>query len=820
MYQRQLSRFVSGLVGLPSPNPSPDQPEAVGMDEEETLLSLDEKEKPCLGVLTSGGDAPGMNSCVRAVTRMAISKGMRVFAIHEGYQGMVDGGNQIRELFWRDVTDTIHKGGTVIGTARCKAFRERAGRLKAAENLITLGIHNLVVIGGDGSLTGANLFKQEWIGLLDELVSTNRIDPTLKEKYHYLNVVGIVGSIDNDMCGTDMTIGVDTALHRIISAIDCVCSTADSHQRSFIIEVMGRHCGYLALMSSIAGQADWFILPENPMKPGWEDRMCKTIKQSRDNGRRMSLVVIAEGAVDIEHQPVTSGYVKKVLEEKLKHDTRITVLGHIQRGGSPSFYDRLIGCRLGAAAVLRLANAEGEVDPVIAGIQGNQVIYNPMMDCVKMTQDVNSSMRSKDFKRAQTLRGASFQRNLQMALTLNNLVEAKTPPHRYRFAITQIGAPACGVNSCISAFVRMMLQEGHEVVGIFEGLEGLMSGDPTYLIDFKWMDVDGWVRDGGCMLGTNRTIPNNSNMATIARQIERLQIHGLFIIGGFEAYQTLIALYNARSTYGALQIPMVTTPATISNNVPGTDVSIGSDTALNIIVDSCDKLRQSALASRKRVFVIETHGGYCGYLASMGALAGAADNAYIFEEPFGLKELNEDLFQLTRKFKQGLKKGVLLRNECAHPDYSTEFIAKFFNGEGKGMFVSRSSVLGHLQQGGAPSPYDRILGAKMGSKAVPFLLEQVEKNTVGKKLCANTCESVVVLGFMGQNYVLSPLELLLKRTDFKHRIPLPEYQWWMPLRTLMRALARRHKVNFSGEVERHLSVGESTDPCKISISFD
>jgi 6-phosphofructokinase 1 len=817
MYKSQLRNFVSGLLRPSSVSSTPEQPENL---EDNEFLSLVDEEKPCLGVLTSGGDAPGMNACVRAVTRMGISKGMRVFAIHEGYQGMVEGGNFIRELLWTNVTDTIHRGGTIIGTARCKAFRERSGRLQAAQNLVTRGIHNLVVIGGDGSLTGANLFKQEWSGLLQELVSTNRIAASLAEKYRYLNIVGIVGSIDNDMCGTDMTIGVDTALHRIISAIDCVCSTADSHQRSFVIEVMGRHCGYLALMSSIAGQADWVILPENPMEPGWEDTMCKTIKQARDNGRRMSLVVIAEGAVDVEHQPISSAHVKKVLEEKLHHDTRITVLGHIQRGGSPSFYDRLIGCRLGAAAVLHLANAEGEVEPVIAGMQGNQVTYKPMMESVKMTQDVNSALRCKDFETAKCLRGPSFQRNLAMALTLNNLVEAKKQPYPYRFAVTQVGAPACGVNSCISAFVRMMLQEGHEVVGIYEGFEGLLSGDPNNLVHFKWIDVDGLVRDGGCMLGTNRTLPTEANIDAIARQLERLQIHGLFVIGGFEAYQSITALYNARSTHPAFRIPMISTPATISNNVPGTDVSIGSDTALNIIVDSCDKLRQSALASRKRVFVVETHGGYCGYLASMGALAGAADNAYIFEEPFGLKELNEDLFQLKRKFEHGLKKGIVLNNEKAHPDYSTEFIAHFFNGEGKGMFVSRSSILGHLQQGGAPSPYDRILGAKMGSKAVPFLLEQVKKNTVDRNLQANTCESVVILGILGQNYVYTPIELLFKKTDFKYRTLLAEHQWWMPLRVLMRTLARRLKMDFSGETERQISVGEANDPCKTSISFD
>lgn len=814
-------KYLFGIAAFSGGNPMILKQSSPSEKSLKSMLDDEEQPKKCLGVLTSGGDAPGMNSCVRAVARMGVSKGMRVFAIHEGYQGMVEGDSFIRELTWQDVTDTVQRGGTVIGTARCKAFRERKGRLSAAENLVKKGINSLVVIGGDGSLTGANLFKGEWSGLLSELAEQGRILPAAVEEYSYLNLVGVVGSIDNDMCGTDMTIGVDSALHRIVSAMDCICSTADSHQRSFVLEVMGRNCGYLALMSSIAGQADWFLLPENPMPVGWEGRMCETIKMARDRGRRMTLVVVAEGAVDTNCQPITSAYVKKVLDEHLFHDTRITVLGHVQRGGAPSFYDRLIGCRLGAASVLRLAEADGEVDPVIAMMLGNQVVLQPMMECVKKTQSVNKAMKGKEFEKAISLRSASFQRNLAMALVLNNVKVPMQPKQQYRFAVMQVGAPACGVNSCISAFVRIMLREGHQVVGICEGIDGLISGGPEYVIEFDWMSVEGWVRDGGCNLGTNRVIPKASTLGAIARRIESLRLHGLFIIGGFEAYLSLIALEKARDQYTAFQIPLLGTPATVSNNVPGTDVSLGSDTALNIIVDSCDKLQQSALASRKRVFVVETQGGYCGYLATMGALAGAADNAYIFEEPFGLNELYADLLHLTGKFKQGLKKGLLLYCEKAHPEYCTDFVAKFFNGEGKGTFVSRASVLGHLQQGGSPSPYDRILGIKMGSKAVNFMLEQVPKNKLTNgQLRATSRESAAILGILGQNYTFSPLALLAKRTDFPHRTIATQFQWWLPLRILMRNLAKHEEFEFIGEQERKLSAEEKEGPCKMSISFD
>jgi 6-phosphofructokinase 1 len=166
-----------------------------------------------------------------------------VYFIKEGYQGMVDGGDNIAEANWASVSSIIHRGGTVIGSARCMDFKERWGRLKAAENLVKRGITNLVVIGGDGSLTGANLFRIEWASLLDELLKTSRISNEERQKYQSLHIAGMVGSIDNDFCGTDMTIGTDSALHRIIEAIDAIVSTAYSHQRTFIMEVMGRHCG-------------------------------------------------------------------------------------------------------------------------------------------------------------------------------------------------------------------------------------------------------------------------------------------------------------------------------------------------------------------------------------------------------------------------------------------------------------------------------------------------------------------------------------------------------------------------------------------------
>ena len=271
-----------------------------------------------IGVLTSGGDAQGMNAAVRAVVRSALHWGATVYAIYEGYQGMVDGGDRIRSQSWDDVGSVLHRGGTIIGTARCAAFRDRAGRLRAALNLIRHGIDRLVVIGGDGSLSGANEFREEWPSLVAELAETGEIDSQTAQQHPALMIAGLVGSIDNDMVGTDMTIGADSALHRIVEAIDAITSTAASHQRSFIIEVMGRHCGYLALMSAIAGGTDYVLIPENPPPEGWEERMCERLRNGRAAGRRDSIVVVAEGAKDRAGKPISCDYVRQVLEERLR----------------------------------------------------------------------------------------------------------------------------------------------------------------------------------------------------------------------------------------------------------------------------------------------------------------------------------------------------------------------------------------------------------------------------------------------------------------------------------------------------------------------
>nr|XP_016929674.1 ATP-dependent 6-phosphofructokinase isoform X2 [Drosophila suzukii] len=745
-----------------------------------------------LAVFTSGGDSQGMNAAVRACVRMAIYLGCKVYFIREGYQGMVDGGDCIQEANWASVSSIIHRGGTIIGSARCQDFRERQGRLKAANNLIQKGITNLVVIGGDGSLTGANLFRQEWPSLLDELVKNKTITTEQQDKFNVLHIVGLVGSIDNDFCGTDMTIGTDTALHRIIEAIDAISSTAYSHQRTFIMEVMGRHCGYLPVVAGIISEADYVFLPESPPPQDWPDRLVLKLEQERSAGQRLNIVIVAEGAMDREGHPITAEDVKKVIDERLKHDARITVLGHVQRGGNPSAFDRILACRMGAEATLALMEATKESVPVVISLDGNQAVRVPLMECVERTQAVAKAMKEKRWADAVKLRGRSFERNLE---TYKMLTRLKPPKENfdaegkgiegYRLAVMHIGAPACGMNAAVRSFVRNAIYRGDVVYGINDGVEGLIAGNVREL---GWSDVSGWVGQGGAYLGTKRTLPEGK-FKEIAARLKEFKIQGLLIIGGFESYHAAGQIADQRDNYPQFCIPIVVIPSTISNNVPGTEFSLGCDTGLNEITEICDRIRQSAQGTKRRVFVIETMGGYCGYLATLAGLAGGADAAYIYEEKFSIKDLQQDVYHMASKMAEGVSRGLILRNEKASENYSTDFIYRLYSEEGKGLFTCRMNILGHMQQGGSPTPFDRNMGTKMAAKCVDWLATQIKANVDANGVVnCKAPETATLLGIVSRQYRFSPLVELIAETNFDQRIP--KKQWWLRLRPLLRILAK------------------------------
>jgi 6-phosphofructokinase 1 len=740
-----------------------------------------------LGVLTSGGDAQGMNAALRAIVRTAIEHDLEVYAILEGYQGMVDGVNQIRKMRWDSVGGILQRGGTIIGTARCEAFRTRPGRLKSALNLIEKGIDGLVVIGGDGSLTGANIFRQEWPSLLAELVETGQLSSDVAAQHPFLAIVGLVGSIDNDMYGTDMTIGADTALHRITEAVDAISSTASSHQRTFIVKVMGRNCGYLALMGGLSGVADWVLIPEDPPDvDNWEEVMCERLKAGRKAGRRDSIVIMAEGARDRNGNPIGSTYVQQVLEKALGEEVRVTVLGHVQRGGSPSAFDRNLGTLMGYAAVETLLQMTPESEPQLIGIRGNRISTSPLMFCVEQTHAVSEAIAAKDYERAMGLRSSSFKDAFRTLRTFGRALPHPPEPgmKRFRLAILNAGAPSPGMNTAVRAAVRLGIDKGHIMLGVNNGFQGLIDGD---VHELAWMSVNGWGTVGGSELGTNRLMPRGKDLYAIARSIEKNDIQGLLIIGGWEGYATAYKMVCERSNFTAYNIPIMCIPATINNNLPGSELSIGADTALNNIIQAVDKIKQSAVATR-RVFVVEVMGRYCGYLALMSGLATGAERVYLHEEGVTLRDLMIDVENLGQGFKEGKRLGLMIRNELANKVYNTQFMCALFEEEGGDLYDVRQAILGHLQQGGDPSPFDRIQATRLADHGIDALIDQLNKGSADGLL----------IGLQAGKIEFHNLEDFNRMVD--EQTERAKNPWWLELRPIARLLAQPYPHFYSSKI--------------------
>ncbi|NLV23473.1 MAG: 6-phosphofructokinase [Deltaproteobacteria bacterium] len=293
-----------------------------------------------IAVMTSGGDSSGMNACVRAVVRKAISENLEVVGIQKGFQGLIDRNYQL--MTSHSVSGILQRGGTVLHSARCKAMMEEAGQKLAAENLRGLGVEGIIVIGGEGSLKGALCLNKRGIP-----------------------AIGIPASIDNDIPFTDMSLGVDTALNNIVYAVDCLKDTASSHGRAFVVECMGRHCGYLTTVAAVACGAEYAIIPEVPFHI---DEICELLKGRYREGRDNSLIMVAEGAAKAQD-------IADQIKDRIGFETRLMVLGHYQRGGSPSVFDRLLGARFGMKAVDGLLHGKGGS---MAGLACGSVRFTPL----------------------------------------------------------------------------------------------------------------------------------------------------------------------------------------------------------------------------------------------------------------------------------------------------------------------------------------------------------------------------------------------------------------------------------------------------------
>lgn len=311
-----------------------------------------------IAVFTSGGDAPGMNAAIRAVVRTASYHDLHVYAINRGYEGMIN--CDIHRLERRDVGNIIHRGGTILKTARSAAFRTPEGRRQAYESLMANDIDACVAIGGDGTFTGASIFSKEY----------------------NIPFIGIPGTIDNDIYGTDYTIGYDTAVNTAVEAVDRIRDTADSHNRLFFVEVMGRNSGFIALSTGICGGAESILVPENEMAI---ENLVETLKRGVRRQKLFSLVIVAEG-----NKSGNATHIAKIIQEKFTHyDTKVAIIGHLQRGGSPTAMDRILASRLGFAAVEGLINGQTNV---AVGIVNNKITYTPFEEAISKEKHLDEDL--------------------------------------------------------------------------------------------------------------------------------------------------------------------------------------------------------------------------------------------------------------------------------------------------------------------------------------------------------------------------------------------------------------------------------------------
>ncbi len=319
-----------------------------------------EKHIKTIGILTSGGDSPGMNAAIRAVTRTARFNNINVIGIQRGYQGLID--KEFLKFTSSSVSNTIQRGGTILKTARSKEFMTPKGRKTAHENMVEAGIDALIVIGGNGSLTGAQLFAREFD----------------------IPIIGLPGTIDNDLYGTDSTIGYDSALNTIVECVDKIRDTANSHDRIFFIEVMGRDAGFLAQNSAIASGAEAAIIPEGNTDV---DQLAEFIERGKRKSKNSAIVLVSESQKDGHGGAMY--YAERIKNEYPQMDSHVTILGHLQRGGTPTAYDRILASRLGYAAIEALLEGQRNV---MVGIKNDEIVYVPISRAIKMNKPINQEL--------------------------------------------------------------------------------------------------------------------------------------------------------------------------------------------------------------------------------------------------------------------------------------------------------------------------------------------------------------------------------------------------------------------------------------------
>ncbi|KAM0672594.1 ATP-dependent 6-phosphofructokinase [Ordospora colligata] len=761
-----------------------------------------------IAIVTSGGDAPGMNSAIKSIIRTGIKWGATVYGVYNGYDGLIN--DNIKKLNWDTETYYSSQGGTVLLSARSDRFLNAKGRKQAVLNMAKKRINCMIILGGDGSLKGALELKNEFREHLRELLREGKISSEEKRKirmnksrvegkvdveqttdgsgvmysdfygkpecykanptvYHDLNssdevddekmekdeddrcdeeeieryvyglkVVGIPASIDNDIYGTEVSLGEDSAIHRVVEAIDHLMSTMKSHSRAFVIEVMGRKCGWIALMSALGCAADYVLLPEVP--GDWKKEMMDAIAVGKKHGKPEIFVIVSEGAVEADGTPIR---VSSVVEEidKVGIEVRSLKLGHIQRGGPPSFQDRVYGTLFGIKAV------ETVMEPVDEPLMVR--VFNDEVDTIDLREVVHRNEMTGVFEKEMKFPDVFKSRNeffrlayvyFRKALMTRVLYENGCNTKIGSVGILQVGGRSSGMNAVLNAIVQYSLTIGIEPYYIPNGFEGLIKGQ---VVKAKLYEFSSDVNNGGSAIG----VGNNSDIdiEELQRKINESGLESLIVIGGSKALSVIDKIKR---------INVIIVPATAHNNMPGTGVSIGSDTALNTILKMSDMSKLNSFSCKNSVFVIEIGGEECGYLSLMGGIAAGAFEVFIPERRYLIGNLSEAAQRLRMRFKESSRRGIVIfRNERTFCSIPTDSFCKVLKTDSKGLFETGYSILGSIQQGSNPSPTDRIYAAILGIEAVD--------------LCVAN-RGVGVVGICGNSIKFTKIEDVLEAFDFEH----------------------------------------------------
>ena len=611
-----------------------------------------------IGVLTSGGDAPGMNAAIRAVVRTGIAYGMEVIGVRRGFSGLID--EDFVELTSGSVADTIQKGGTFLYTARCPEMLTKEGQDKAAENCRKKGIEGLVVIGGDGSYRGAQSLAARGI-----------------------NVIGVPGTIDLDIACTEYTIGFDTAVNTAMQAIDNIRDTSTSQERCSIIEVMGRHAGYIALWCGLANGAEAVLSTE--MYNYEEQKLIGDIQTKRKSGRKHYIIVNAEGIGDSE------GMAKRI-EYATGVPTTATNLGYMQRGGSPTCKDRVFASAMGAKAVDILY--KGGNQRVVAFKHGQFVDFD-MEEALAMKKSLDPFLVDMLSRLTRKGEGRLLQREGMLPVNIESKGHKK-------IGILTSGSDAPGMNAAIRAIVRSAIGYNMKVIGFYRGFNGLIEKD---YIEMSNSTMSETVQKGGTLLlaADCPEFKTEEGLNKAVEVLKELEIDALVVIGATGTMRGGLDLVQRG-------INVIGIPATVDNDVACTEYTIGYDTAINTAMSAIDKVRDTS-ASHERCSIIEVSGDRSGHNALWCGIATGAEE--ILTPEYYDNDQQAIISEIISKKKLGKRLHLIINSEAVGKSASLAKNIEFATG-----LETRATILGLIQCGGTPSCQDRVYASAMGGKAV------------------------------------------------------------------------------------------------------